>query len=267
MNCNDYWKYLLEEKNVKEEMDLPIWKWSVFENPEDAKREMKEIRGALTSSLEMVGHNDDGNCVSVLFLIHCALKMRLDLLWDDSVDCLTDRVFPVRWTHQKWENLIVGAERILHRSSLLEDLDIDVKHRYIARVKVEAGLPLNSLCKSQSGFFRDMKKIWNRMGLAESVLQRWGEEEFSKNPKGAFTGGIGAGLAFFQYATEILRDVDACLKKTGDSVSNILIHRHHFNESLEKFEEYLNNDNERETGINWRKLLNIKRILCPLLTY
>ena len=100
------------------------------------------------------------------------------------------------------------------------------------------------------------------MGLAESVLQRWGEEEFSKNPKGAFTGGVGAGLSFFQYATEILRDVDVCQKKTGDSISNILIHRHHFNEPLNLFEEYLNNDNERETGISWRKLLNIKRILC-----
>lgn len=263
MNCHDYWnKYLLEEKNVKEEKDFPIWKWSVFENPEDARREMNVIRDILTPSLEMVGRNDEGNYVDVLFLIHCALKVRLDLLWDDNVECLTDRVFLVRWPQQKWKKSILSAEKILHRSSLLEDLDIDVRLRYIARVKVEAGLPLNSLCRNQSGFFRDMKKIWNRMGLAESVLQRWGEEEFSKNPKGTFTGGIGAGLAFFQYATEILRDVDACQKKTGDSISNILIHRHHFNGPLKSFEDYLNNDNERETGINWRKLLNIKRILC-----
>ena len=262
MNCYDYWKYLLEEKKVKEEIDLPIWKWTVFDNPEDAKREINVIRSILTPSLEMVGRNDEGNYVDVLFLIHCALKMRFELLWDDNVECLTDRVFPVRWPQQKWKNSILSAEKILHRSSLLEDLDIDVRLRYIARVKVEAGLPLNSLCRNQSGFFRDMKKIWNRMGLAESVLQRWGEEEFSKNPKGTFTGGIGAGLAFFQYATEILRDVDACQKKTGDSISNILIHRHHFNGPLKSFEDYLNNDNERETGINWRKLLNIKRILC-----
>ena len=75
MNCHDYWIYLLEEKNVKEEKDLPIWKWSVFENPEDARREMETISFFLTPSLERGRCND---AVSVLFLIYCALKMRLD---------------------------------------------------------------------------------------------------------------------------------------------------------------------------------------------
>lgn len=255
MNCHDYWKYLLEEKNVKEEKDLPIWKWTVFENPEDAKREMEAIRDVLTPSLEISWRNDE---VSVLFLVYCAQKMRLDLLWSDNIESY--RGYFSNISSSKWGELIKKAENVLNRSPLLDDAD--APHPYEARVKVEAGLPLNSMCRRQSGFFRDMKKIWNRMGLAESVLQRWGEEEFSKNPKGAFSGGIGAGLAFFQYATEILRDVDTCQRKTGDSLPNILTHRHHFNEPLKSFEDYLNNDNERETGINWRKLLDVKRILC-----
>lgn len=260
MNCHDYWIYLLEEKNVKEEKDLPIWKWSVFENPEDARREMNVIRDILTPSLEMECLNGDYSAeVSVLFLVHCALKMRLDLLWSDNIDSYRGCFSNI--TQQKWGKLIKKAEkRVLKRPPLLEDAE--APRPYEARVKVEAGLPANSLCQTENGFFRDLKRIWNRMDFAESVLQRWGEEEFSKDPKIAFAGGIGAGLAFFQYATEILRDVDTCQKKTGDSISSILIHRHHFNGPLESFEDYLNNDNERDTGINWRKLLNIKRILC-----
>lgn len=260
MNCHDYWIYLLEEKNVKEEKDLPIWKWSAFENPEDARREMNVIRDILTPSLEMECLNGDYSAeVSVLFLVHCALKMRLDLLWSDNIDSYRGCFSNI--TQQKWGKLIKKAEkRVLKRPPLLEDAE--APRPYEARVKVEAGLPANSLCQTENGFFRDLKRIWNRMDFAESVLQRWGEEEFSKDPKIAFAGGIGAGLAFFQYATEILRDVDTCQKKTGDSISSILIHRHHFNGPLESFEDYLNNDNERDTGINWRKLLNIKRILC-----
>ena len=101
MNCHDYWKYLLEEKNVKEEKDLPIWKWTVFENPEDAKREMEAIRDVLTPSLEISWRNDE---VSVLFLVYCALKMRLDLLWSDNIESY--RGYFSNISSSKWGELI-----------------------------------------------------------------------------------------------------------------------------------------------------------------
>ncbi len=256
MNCQDYWKDLLHTKNVNEEKDLPIWKWSVFDNPEETRRKMNCIQSILENAFES---NENGPFVGVLFLIHCALKVRLDLLWSDNVESFRERVFPIAWNQDRWSSLISYGEKILNRPPLLEDAD--VRQKYIARVKVEAGLPLNSLCKEASGFFNGMKRIWNRMGLADSVLQRWGEEEFSQNQGNAFAGGIGAGLAFFQYATEILRDVDTCHERTREAISQILVNRHHFKGPLDRFEKFLEDNNENETEINWRKLLKIRRVL------
>lgn len=88
MTAYDYWASL--SNRIGEEKSLPIWQWHVFEKPEDARREMNSIREILNYHFT---RNEFGENVAALFLIHCALKMRLDLLWSDNIPSYRDSIF------------------------------------------------------------------------------------------------------------------------------------------------------------------------------
>ena len=248
MRAGDYWRDLEENEHVAEEKYLPIWKWSVWKrrlwdrSVEERNQELCKIQNCIDESIK---RNETGNYVKVMFLVYCALNVRLNKLW--SVDEKKD-IVKCGW--ERYWNYICGAESFLNRSSL------DGKP-FIARVKVEAGLPLRSFCDSSDGFFSAMKRIWNRIGDPDSELLRWGEEE---NDKNRFPGCEGAGLQFFQYATELLRNVDARHKETGKSISKILEEEYYYR-LPQKFEDMWLQKNSESEELDLRSIVRVKRIL------
>lgn len=253
MTAHDYWMALSDQ--LGEQKCLPIWQWSIFENPEDARGEMDSIREILNYHFIRSQFSDN---VAVLFLIHCALKMRLDLLWSDNISSYRDEIFKdVVWSQNRWSDLIEKGEKVLGRTPL------DTQNRYEARVKIEAGIPLWSICSGTEGtIWRNLKRIWNRIDLSDTVLGRWVEEEYETNQsiehQNTLPGGDGAGFYFLKYGVDILRDVDE------DNISESLERRHHFYPDTQRFKLFLignGGGRNRENELNWRKIIRINRVL------
>lgn len=253
MTAYDYWASL--SNRIGEEKSLPIWQWHVFEKTEDARREMNSIREILNYHFT---RNEFGENVAALFLIHCALKMRLDLLWSDNIPSYRDSIFrDVVWNQNRWSELIEAGEKVLGR------IPLDTQNLYEARIKIEAGIPLRSIREgSEQTTWRTLKQVWNRIDLPDTVLGRWIEEEYDKNQhtghQNPLPGGEGAGFYFLKYGVDILRDVDE------NRISENIERNHHFYPSTQSFEQFLkgnggdrNNDNE----LNWRKIIQINRVL------
>ncbi len=253
MTAYDYWASL--SNRIGEEKSLPIWQWSIFENPEDARREMSSIRVILKHHFTRQEFSEN---VAVLFLIHCALKMRLDLLWSDNIPSYRDEIFKdVVWSQKRWNDLIGKGEKVLGRTPL------KTQNLYEARVKIEAGIPLYSIRNgSEQTTWRTLKQIWNRIDLPDTVLGRWIEEEYNKNQntehQNPLPGGEGAGFYFLKYGVDILRDVDE------NNISESLEKRLHFYPSTQGFEQFLignRGDRNRDNELNWRRLIQINRVL------
>lgn len=259
-NAYDYWQNLCKNYNVENEKFLPIWKWSAFSNPDDARNHMDQIHKVLTEALR---GNRYGDSVCVLFLIHCALKMRLDLLWSDNINKYRNDCFQITWTHNLWKTLIEGAETTLGRNSFYEDRERP-GHHLETRVKVEAGIPLRSFCKEDySGIWVASKRIWNRIDLADSVVQRWALAEYENN-QNTFPGGISGGLYFFQNALNLFRNVKECLDRGENSISDVLERKFYYFPKTASFSDFLignNTLNNLDYEARWSSLVKVKRIL------
>ena len=251
MTAYDYWTNL--SSRIGEERNLPIWQWRVFENTDDARREKNSIREILNYHFK---RNEFGDNVATLFLIHCALKMRLDLLWSDNIDAYRN-CFSRNIDSNQWSSLIKKGEKVLGRTPL------DTRNLYEARVKIEAGIPLRSICEgSEQTTWRTLKQVWNRIDLPDTVLGRWIEEEYNKNQntehQNSLPGGEGAGFYFLKYGVDILRDVDE------NNLSRSLEQRHRFYPDTQGFVQFLEGnkwDKNKDNELNWRKLIQINRVL------
>ena len=254
MTAHDYWMALSDQ--LGEQKCLPIWQWSAFEDSQSARNQLNAIREILENHFT---RKEFGPNVAVLFLIHCALKMRLDLQWSNSIKSYREDIFNnVDWgNQQQWISLIKSAENVLQRKPL------ETKNRYEARIKIESGIPLSAIKQgTEQTTWRHLKRIWNRIDLPDTVLERWIEDEYeanqNSNHQNVLPGGEGAGFHFLKYGITILRDVDE------NNISRSLEQRHHFYPSTQGFVQFLegsNRERDLDNELNWRKIVQINRIL------
>lgn len=234
-----------------------MWRWPIIQNAtsyEELEDLFNQVHQFCKESVEFSQLNAKEKAVIRLFQVALFTKLHIDD-WHNPKEAWRkvynqSRRFSSSSADDLWEGIATAAEKHLSHT---EPQKIEEAHPYEARIKIQAGIPLQAIDGNHKVFEYFIFQIWQRLKKEnETDILDWIDNKY-------WPGGKSAGLYFADAVKDLLIDLQYEAK---EDYEDFFRDRCFSNPSLEFIKE-LRNEYSREdyTYVPWRTLLTAKRFL------